>query len=205
MATNLKFKQQQLDLIAEEIENCKLCKKNTIGKAVPGEGNADADIIFIGEAPGKNEAETGKPFIGRAGKLLRAGIASLGIKDEEVFITSPVKRLPKHITPTFAEIEHGKKHLLKQFNIIDPKIVVLLGRVGALAMLGKNLQMTKEHGKILNGEDGRLYFLMLHPAAPLHSPKLRVELDSDFKKLKALLNKHAKVRIQKTSTKKEKL
>lgn len=194
-------KQQQLDLIAEEIETCKICKRNTIGKAVPGEGNADADIIFIGEAPGKNEAETGEPFIGRAGKLLRAGIASLGLKDDDVFITSPVKRLPKHVTPTPAEIAHGKIHLMKQFNVIDPKIVVLLGRVGALAMLGKNLQMTKEHGKVIEGEDGRLYFLMLHPAAPLHSPKLRSELDSDFKKLKVLLKKHAKVRPSKVAGK----
>jgi uracil-DNA glycosylase family 4 len=186
------FKQKQLDQITLEIEACALCKRKMIGKIVPGEGHPDAEIIFIGEAPGKNEAESGRPFIGRAGKILRQGIASLGVSDQDVFITSPVKRLPKHVTPTPIEIAHGKIHLIKQFNIIDPKIVVLLGRVGALAMLGQTFQMTRDHGKVIKGDDGRTYFLMLHPAAPLHSPKLRAELEKDFKKLKSLLKKNGK-------------
>jgi DNA polymerase len=189
--TKKEKKQKLLDAIANEIEDCKICKKNTIGKAVPGEGDPDADIMFIGEAPGKNEAKTGKPFIGRAGKLLREGIASIGLKDEDVFITSPVKRLPVHVTPTPAEIAHGKTHLLKQFEVIDPKIIVLLGRVGSLAMLDMNIQMTKEHGKVLQ-KDGRAYFLSLHPAAPLYSPALRETFFKDFKKLKTLLNKYGK-------------
>ncbi|MDB4940116.1 MAG: uracil glycosylase superfamily, polymerase bacteriophage-type [Candidatus Doudnabacteria bacterium] len=189
---DIKKKQKLLEVVAEEIEQCPICKKNTIGKAVPGEGNADADIMFIGEAPGKNEAETGRPFIGRAGKMLREGIAQIGLSDQDVFITSPVKRLPVHTTPTPEEIAHGKTHLIKQFDIIDPKVIVLLGRVAALAMLEKNISVMKEHGKFFRKPDGRLYMIMMHPAAPLYSGNLREVFFKDFKKLKKLLDLDAK-------------
>ncbi len=179
-------KQKQLDSIAEQIEHCTICKKDKIGKAVPGEGNADADIVFIGEAPGKEEAKIGRPFIGRSGKLLRSLIAEAGLKDEDVFITSPVKYLPKHVTPTEQEVAHGRTHLFKQLDVIQPKIIVLLGRVAALAVLQKNIAVAKEHGKIIK-QDNRTYLLAYHPAAPLYSPKLRVELVKDFKKLKRLI------------------
>lgn len=185
-------KQKMLDVVAEEIEECKQCKKNTIGKAVPGEGNPDADVIFIGEAPGKNEAETGRPFIGRAGKMLRQGITLIGLKDSDVFITSPVKRLPVHTTPTPEEVAHGKIHLVKQFDVIDPKVVVLLGRVAALAMLDRNVPVMKEHGKVFRPLDGRLYMLMMHPAAPLYSGNLRGDFFKDFKKLGTLIKKYGK-------------
>jgi len=185
-------KQKLLELIAEEIEQCKICKKNTIGKSVPGEGNPDADIMFIGEAPGKNEAETGRPFVGRAGKMLREGIAMLGLNDWDVYITSPVKRLPIHTTPIAEEVAHGKTHLLKQFDVIEPKIIVLLGRVAALAMLDKDISVMKEHGKVLRRPDGRLYMIMMHPAAPLYSGNLREAYFKDFKKLAVLLDKISK-------------
>ncbi len=185
-------KQKLLDKIADEIEECPVCKIKTIGKAVPGEGNPDADVMFIGEAPGKKEAETGRPFIGRSGQLLREGIHGIGLKEEDVFITSPVKRLPVHTTPTPEEIAHGKTHLIKQFDVIEPKIIVLLGRVGALAMLDKNISIMKEHGKVLRTPDGRMYMIMMHPAAPLYSPQNRELFFKDFAKLKTLLKKHGK-------------
>ena len=181
-------KQKALDKIAKEIENCKTCKKGKIGVAVPGEGNADADIVFLGEAPGKNEAATGRPFIGRAGKVLRGLIEEAGLKDSDVYITSPVKYLPKYVTPTPADVAHGKTHLDKQLAVIEPKFVVLMGRVAALAMLGRDIQVAKEHGKILE-QDGRKYLIAYHPAAPLYSPKVRVELEKDFEKLKKLISK----------------
>jgi DNA polymerase len=181
-------KQIALDNIAQQIERCKMCKQNKIGKAVPGEGSSDADVVFIGEAPGKNEANTGRPFIGRAGKLLRTLIAEAGLKDDDVFITSPVKRLPVYVTPTEEDIAHGRKHLNKQLDIIKPKIVVLLGRVAALALLNKNISVAKEHGTIIE-QDGRKYLIAYHPAAPLYSPKLRDEIMKDFKKLKKLIAK----------------
>src|SRR6185436_19798058 len=126
-------KQKALAKIAKEIENCKICKKDKIGKAVPGEGSANADIVFLGEAPGKKEAETGRPFIGRAGKLLRSMLAEVGLKDADVFITSPVKYLPVYVTPKPEDIEHGRTHLFEQLKIIEPKIVVLMGNVASQA------------------------------------------------------------------------
>src|SRR6185436_1920234 len=126
---NKKSKQLELDKIAQEIEDCEECKLDKIGLAVPGEGNPDADIVFLGEAPGKKEAESGRPFIGRSGQLLRNLIRETGLKEEAVFITSPVKYLPKRGTPTTKEIAHGKTHLDEQLMVIDPEIIVLLGSV----------------------------------------------------------------------------
>ncbi|HSX40464.1 MAG TPA: uracil-DNA glycosylase, partial [Candidatus Saccharimonadales bacterium] len=97
-------KQKALDKITSEIENCKICKVGKSGKAVPGEGNPDADIVFLGEAPGKTEALTGRPFVGRSGKLLRSLIKEAGLKEEDIYITSPVKYLPDRGTPTPADI-----------------------------------------------------------------------------------------------------
>ena len=106
-------KQAELDKISHDIEHCVICKEGKSGKAVPGEGNPDADVVFLGEAPGKTEALTGRPFVGRSGKLLRGLIADAGLKDKEVFITSPVKYLPDRGTPTTQDIAHGRFHLLK--------------------------------------------------------------------------------------------
>ena len=179
-------KQKKLYAVAAEIEDCKICKKDKIGKAVPGEGNADADIVFLGEAPGKKEAASGRPFIGPAGKVLRGLIKNVGLKDEDVYITSPVKYLPKYTTPTPKDISHGKTHLNRQLDIIEPKVIVLMGRVAALAMLGRDVSIAKEHGTIIE-KDGRKYLLAYHPAAQLYSPKVREELKKDFKILKKML------------------
>ena len=181
-------KQAELDKIAQEIEQCKICKAGKIGKAVVGEGSPNAEIVFLGEAPGKKEAQSGRPFIGPASKVLRKLIEDAGIKAEEVFITSPVKYLPEYVTPTPADVEHGKTHLLKQLNIIKPKVIVLMGRVAALAMLGRNISVAEEHGKIIK-EGGYTFLITYHPAAPLYSPKVRVELENDFKKLKKIIKK----------------
>lgn len=179
-------KQAALDAIAEEIKRCRTCRRNKTGLPVPGEGDPDADVIFIGEAPGKQEAATGRPFIGRAGKVLRALIKDAGLDERDVFITSPVKYLPIHVTPTPAEVAHGRTHLLKQFDVIDPKVIVLLGRVACLAVLEQRVFIAKDHGKIIE-KDGRTYLIVYHPAAVLYSPAARKPLNADFKKLKRLL------------------
>jgi uracil-DNA glycosylase family 4 len=185
---SVKEKQKALDQIAKEIESCAICKQGKIGKAVPGEGNADADVVFLGEAPGKKEAQSGRPFIGPAGKILRELIKDAGLKEEDVFITSPVKYLPEYVTPTPEDVAHGRTHLFKQLDIIQPKIIVLMGRIAALAMLERNVSVAKEHGTIIE-KDGRKYLLAYHPAAPLYSPKVKEELIKDFKKLKKLISK----------------
>jgi uracil-DNA glycosylase len=181
-----KQKAAALEEISTEIKRCRTCKIDKVGVAVPGEGNPDADIVFLGEAPGKEEAKSGRPFIGRSGKLLRTLIKEAGLKEEDIFITSPVKYLPKHITPTPEEIAHGRKHLLKQLAVIQPKFIVLLGRTAYFAMLNESCEIGKMHGTTFT-KDGVRYMVAYHPAAPLHSPKLRVELYNDFKKLKRLL------------------
>jgi DNA polymerase len=182
-------KLDQLDRIAQEIEHCTICQKDSIGIAVPGEGNPNADVVFIGEAPGKKEAETGKPFIGRSGQLLRSLIRSIGLDDEkDVYITSPVKYLPRRGTPSSSQIAHGREHLMKQLAVIQPKIVVLLGRVAAEGVLQEKVAVSKEHGKVIEEKDGIKYFLTIHPAAALRfSQKYKPLLEEDFQKLKKLL------------------
>jgi DNA polymerase len=180
-------KQAELDKISKEIENCDECKVGKHGKAVPGEGNVNADVFFVGEAPGRNEAETGRPFIGRSGKLLRKMIADVGLTEEEVFITSPVKYLPDYITPTPQDIAHGKTHFDRQVEIVDPKIIVLLGRVASLAVLNKKISVVLEHGKIIE-DNGRKYFITVHPSAALRFKKMKATLEEDFKKLKKLVS-----------------
>lgn len=178
-------RKQQLEQITEDIEYCRECKKDTIGKAVPGEGNPDAKIVFIGEAPGKTEADTGRPFVGRSGKLLRQLIREIGLTEDEVYITSPVKRLPKKGTPTDKQIIHGRKHLLKQLQVIRPEIIVLLGSVAARAILQEKLPVLKRHGEIVK-KNGRSYFLTLHPAAAIRFQKFKKLIIADFAKLKQL-------------------
>lgn len=185
-------KSSEMDKVIREIENCKVCKIGKSGKAVAGEGSLDAEVVFIGEAPGKNEAITGRPFIGRSGKLLRAMITGIGLLESQVYITSPVKYLPDRGTPTSSDIAHGRIHLMRQFEIIKPKLVVLLGRVAAEGVLEKKVAVVKEHGQIIARSTGSefqtKYFLTLHPAAVLRFPsKYKLEFEKDFKKLKNLL------------------
>ena len=180
-------KQEKLQNIAQEIEVCSPCKVGKHGKAVPGEGNANAEVMFVGEAPGRTEAESGRPFIGRSGKLLRKMITDAGLQEAEVFITSPVKYLPDYITPTPKDIEHGYTHFGKQIEIIDPKIIVLLGRVACLAVLKQNISVVLRHGEMVE-ENGRKYFITVHPAAALRFTKMKVTLEEDFKNLKKLIS-----------------
>ena len=179
-------KQQQLDNIADEIAHCPICPIGKSGKPVPGEGNPDARIVFLGEAPGKTEAVTGRPFVGRSGKLLRSLLHDVGLKEEDVYITSPVKYLPDRGTPTKADIAHGKVHLDKQLAVIDPDVVVLLGATACFAMLGKEVSITKEHGTIKN-QDDRTYFLTYHPSAALRFPKFKEALVHDFQTLRQVV------------------
>lgn len=179
-------KRAELKKIAKEIDNCMVCKKGKSGKAVVGEGSEDSRIVFIGEAPGRKEAQTGRPFIGRSGQLLRKLIREVGLKEEDVYITSPVKYLPDIGTPTKKDIEHGKTHLDKQLNIINPKIIVLLGRVASFALLGEMIVIKKVHGKIVD-KDNRKYFITFHPAAGLRFPPIKQKIIEDFKKLQKVI------------------
>lgn len=178
-------KNTELKKITREIESCKICKIEKSGKAVPGEGNRCAKIVFVGEAPGKQEALTGRPFVGRSGKLLRTLIREIGLKEEDVYITSPVKYLLNCGTPTKSDIQHGRIHLLKQLSVINPKIIVLLGRVACQALLEEPISVTKEHGKIID-KDNKKYFITFHPSAALRFQKIKSLFLEDFQKLKLI-------------------
>lgn len=179
-------KAKELARIAAEIFRCRTCRKGKIGQAVPGEGDPDASVVFIGEAPGRREAAAGRPFIGPSGKLLRALIKAAGLEEKGVFITSPVKYLPEYVTPKKEDIEHGWKHLAEQLAIIKPEIIVLLGSVAVQAVLGEKVAISKKHGKIIE-RGGIRHLICYHPAASLHNPNVRGEIEKDFKKLKRLL------------------
>jgi DNA polymerase len=173
-------KQRELQKVAGEIEKCRVCKRGSSGMPVPGEGSANARIVFLGEAPGSTEAATGRPFVGRSGKLLRSMIRGLGLKEKDVFITSPVKYLPDRGTPSKGQIIHGKKHLQKQLDIIGPDVIVLLGKTAVTAMLDRTSAILKEHGSIIK-EKSRTFVITLHPAAVIRFPKYRPLMESDFK------------------------
>lgn len=190
MAHNLTNKIKALEKIAEEIKNCEECKKHQIGLLVPGKGNPNAKIMFVGEAAGPTESKIGEPFVGRSGKFLTELLSSIDIKREEVFITSPVKYYPGKRVLTGKEILHGKAHLLKQIEIIKPRLIVLLGNVALKALFpDKNLFTSKIHGKPIK-KDNIIYFPTYHPAAGMRFPKVRERLIKDFKKLREILNKN---------------
>ena len=179
-------KTEALKKLEKKIASCKLCREHGIGKMVFGEGSVDAEVMFVGEAPGKNEAREGKPFIGRSGKLLRSLIREVGLKEEDVYITSPIKYLPEYGTPKPQDIEHAKPYFNKQIEIINPKLIVLLGSVAAQAVLGEKIPTLKNHGTIVE-KNGRKYFLTLHPAAALRFQKFKSLLIQDFSHLAKLM------------------
>lgn len=184
-------KGQALKKIAAEIGRCRLCRKGGTGMAVPGEGNPDARIVFIGEAPGREEAKTGRPFVGRSGRLLRQSIRDAGLVESEVFITSPVHYLPDRGTPSTAMIHHGRKHLFEQLSVIKPDVIVLLGNSACVALLDGKVEITKMHGTLVE-KDGRTYFITVHPAYAIRFAKGKEMLLGDFSKLKRLLRSSRK-------------
>jgi DNA polymerase len=179
-------KQKLLEKIACEIELCEECMKGGTGKPVPGEGSADAPVMFIGEAPGREEARTGRPFVGRSGKFFRGMIRETGLREENVFITSPVHYFPVAGKPSAAMIEHGRTHLARQIEIIEPRIIVLLGTTACRALLGRNVEIAKEHGSTLI-RNGRTFFISFHPAYAMRFPEGREKFIQDFAGLKTLL------------------
>ena len=183
---------EKLEHIARQIRACKECKIGTTGLPVPGEGNAEAKIVFIGEAPGKEEAKTGRPFVGRSGKLLRSLIKEIGLQEQEVFITSPVKYLPKQGTPSPVMIAHGRLHLETQLRVIQPKLLVLLGRVASEAVLGRSLPVSIHHGRMLS-KNGMHLFLTYHPAAAIRFRKFDALIRSDFSRLRTLIQKMSRL------------
>lgn len=193
-------KQQFLDQIAREIISFKgidIAKNCT--KAVPGEGNPDAKIMFIGEGPGFNEDQQGRPFVGAAGKLLEKSLLAIGLSRQEVYITNIVKyRPPENRDPFPEEIEACKNWLDRQISVIHPQIIVTLGRFSMAKFLGPQ-SISRIHGQsrytTWESQLGNLeteqftivVFPVFHPAAALRRGEVMREFIADFQKLKNLL------------------
>jgi len=180
-------KKAQLDRLNQQIRRSKeLRLYKSCTNLVPGEGSYRARVMFIGESPGKQEDLTGRPFVGRSGQLLTQLLEQIGLKREDVFITSVVKcRPPGNRNPSQKEIDISLPWLYKQIDLIRPKIIVLLGGIALKALLGFNT-IGKYSGKIIV-RDGYKFFLTYHPAAGLRFPKIKRLLQEDFKKLKKYL------------------
>lgn len=152
-----------------------------------GEGNPDCAVLFIGEAPGVNEDRLKRPFVGRGGQLLDNMIAGLGWKRADVYITNIVKRRPPENRDPFpAEIESYQPYLTRQIEIINPKLIVTLGRF-AMNYFSPYAKMTRDHGRALN-VNGRTVFPVYHPAAALRSTTMMEVLREDFKKIPKVLS-----------------
>ncbi len=163
---------------------CDLCKTRT--NSVPGKGNFDSDVIFVGEAPGRNEDSQGEPFVGVAGKKLSLALENAGISRDEVYITNTVKcRPPKNRVPSTIERETCQEYLQKEIEIIQPKIICVLGNTAFGSILG-GTEITKFRGKV--GRKGKqLYFITIHPAATIYNQELIKVLKEDIKKLFELI------------------
>jgi len=152
--------------------------------AVPGQGPVNVDIMFIGEAPGKNEDLMGLPFVGRSGIFFNNLLLSTGIDRSQTYITSAVKcRPPANRNPSNDELRICKENWLdKQISLVDPKLIVLLGKIPLKQIFNRTDNLNNLHGRTLN-QNGRTCFLTFHPAAAMRFPKIRKKMIQDFKRL----------------------
>ncbi len=177
-----------LEEIAQKVRICRNCNLAlTRTQAVPGEGNPRAAIMFVGEAPGAVEDETGRPFVGAAGKFLDAMLADIGLQRADVFIANIAKcRPPGNRDPLPDEIEACTPWLHAQIRAINPKVICTLGRFAMSTLIDPTLQISKVHGQPVE-KDCILYIPLFHPAAALHQQALRETLIADMRKVRDLL------------------
>lgn len=173
----------------EEMGRCQQCSlAKTRLKVVPGEGPEDADLLFIGEAPGWHENQQGRPFVGPAGQLLEELLASIDLKRSDVYIANVIKcRPPNNRDPLPIEIEACGSFLDRQLAIIQPKMIVTLGRYSMSKFFARE-SISRIHG-VARKRGNTLLFPMYHPAAALHQPSLRKTLEADMLKIPPLLTK----------------
>lgn len=178
-----------LEEIANEVRNCRLCNLCKERKhAVPGEGSSNADILFVGEGPGRSEDEQGRPFVGSAGKVLSKLLDSIGLSRAEVFITNVVKcRPPENRKPQVDEVTKCRSYLEKQIETIRPKLICVLGATALEALIGES-NLSTQHGKLINRR-GLKMFVMYHPASALYNNKMEAVMMEDIRSLLGVLKK----------------
>ena len=177
----------ELTELYKDVAVCRRCELyKTATNPVPGEGPENAEIMFIGEGPGWNEDQMGRPFVGASGKFLDQMFASIGLKRSDIYIANVVKhRPPNNRDPLPNEITACSYYLDRQIALIKPKIIVTLGR-HSMARYFPNSSISKIHGTY-EKRDGVVYFAMYHPAVALHQQNLRYELEQDMLKLPVIL------------------
>ena len=174
---------KKIEQIKQEVIKCTKCElSETRTNSVPGKGNFKSDVIFVGEAPGKNEDEKGEPFIGIAGKKLSSALENAGVSRDDIYITNIVKcRPPSNRVPKTNERETCQEYLKQEISIIKPKIICVLGNTVFNSILGGS-EIMKYRGKVAQ-KDKQLYFISLHPAATIYNQKLVDVFKKDIKKL----------------------
>ena len=177
----------KLDDFNNEINNCQLCElSETRNKFVFGEGNPNADLMLIGEAPGAEEDKSGIPFVGRAGKLLNDILIAIGFKREDVFIANILKcRPPNNRDPLPSEREICKPYLYKQIDLIKPKVILCLGKVAANVLLNNDESLTKMRANV-HEINGIKTMVTYHPAALLRNPNWKRPTWEDVQKVKKI-------------------
>lgn len=184
-----------LDLLADAVRSCTKCGLHA-GRtnAVPGSGSASGGILIIGEGPGFYEDQQGLPFVGRSGKLLDELLAAVPLSREDVFITNVVKcRPPDNRDPFPEEVAACRPYLERQMELLDPRVVVTLGRHSFLRFYPEG-RISKDHGKILEWE-GRILFPLYHPAAGLRNLAIKKELQQDVLRLPEALRESIKLSV----------
>jgi len=185
-ANDKREKLKEFYLKIRDCDRCELSKVRT--KSVFGSGSADAKVMFVGEAPGKNEDLQGLPFVGQAGKLLDELLGSIGYDRSEIFIANVLKcRPPGNRDPRIEEIDTCKGYLMEQIKIIDPKIICTMGRFSTQLLLNTDKGISSLRGKIFR-VGNHIIMPINHPAAALYTPSKMGVLKEDFQKIKRLID-----------------
>jgi len=178
---------KKLEQVKQNVIECTKCELyKTRTNSVPGKGNFKSDVIFVGEAPGRNEDKHGEPFIGAAGKRLSLALEMAGVSRDDVYITNIVKcRPPNNRVPNTDERSTCQEYIKEEISIIKPKIICVLGNTAFNSILGGS-EITKFRGKIIR-KNNQLYFITIHPAATIYNQKLIDVLNEDIAKLFELI------------------
>ena len=170
--------------LREKCLNCQACGlRRTCTQVVFGVGDPNAEVLFIGEAPGANEDQQGEPFVGRAGKLLDDMLAMIGLDRSRIYITNSVKcRPPQNRDPLNTEKDACHGYLARQLALMRPKIIVCLGRISAMELIKPDFKISREHGQFFD-RSGTLMMALYHPAALLRDPRKKPETFEDLKRL----------------------
>ena len=179
---------------ADETAGCTRCAlAATRTQVVFGAGNPDADLLFVGEAPGFHEDQNGIPFVGQAGKLLDRLLAGIGLERSDVYIANVLKcRPPQNRDPQPDEIGSCEPHLFRQIELIQPKLVATLGNFATKLLSGKPVGITRVHGQeqqVTLGGNNVVLYPLYHPAAALYTPSMLKVLEQDFARIPALIER----------------